>query len=210
MDHMGNVRWLSWLLLTSSCSGSSAIVAPDAPLAAGPDAPLALADAGPTPDGPLVRPDGPVGVMDARPSSADTPLAIVDGRPQVDAAPIAADAAPPDAPPPLSGGKDIPLGAKPYALAQNVATQRLYVALTIPASQGFGGAGVAVIDETTNTLVTTIPPPKANSLVQALQGLAVDEAANRIYAVSNTAQSLWVIDGSTNAFMTPIPLPAPA
>jgi len=99
----------------------------------------------------------------------------------------------------------IPVGNQIQAMASNGTTNRLYVSMvTLPGAEAGANeaAGIAVIDETTNTVVTTIAAPIDLGKPQTIGQLAVDETANVVYAAQLNAAGdgpwIWIIDGATN------------
>jgi YVTN family beta-propeller protein len=84
----------------------------------------------------------------------------------------------------------IPLPAQPGSVAANAKTNRVYADYR-PAA---GGGAVAALDGATNQVIATIS-------LDGTGGLAVNPAANRIYATDGLT-SLWIIDGATNAVLT--------
>jgi hypothetical protein len=138
-------------------------------------------------------------------------------------------------------GVTIPLPGIPTIAVYNEGTNRVYFGCV---SQTKTSAGVAVVDDATNTVIATIPTVNPVTSVAAnattrmiyaaeldqidvidsttdkittmvttpdqspIAGLAVDEAHNRIYAVSTTdvAASLYVLDGVLNTLAAPTPI----
>lgn len=98
---------------------------------------------------------------------------------------------------------DIPVSGSPSGVAVNSQTNRIYVSL----STSTGGA-VAVIDGSTNTVVTTVTVPEAFVI-------AVNATTDRVYTAGcNFGQTpfacgVTVIDGKTNAVITTIPINTP-
>jgi YVTN family beta-propeller protein len=86
----------------------------------------------------------------------------------------------------------IPLAAMPGALANNPKTNQLYADYPGPNQSG----SIAVIDEMSNQVTSTVTLPGAG-------GVAVNPIANRIYGTDGL-NSLWVIDGSSNAVLTSV------
>jgi hypothetical protein len=106
------------------------------------------------------------------------------------------------------------LGNQILAMASNEVTNLLYVSMqALPDGGPQAPGGIAVIDETTHTIKTTIPAPIAGGKPQAVAHLAVDPVANKIYAsplfASGAGYPIWVIDGATNT-ISPNTLSAPS
>ncbi|MCB0234387.1 MAG: hypothetical protein KDG58_09205, partial [Anaerolineae bacterium] len=59
----------------------------------------------------------------------------------------------------------------------------------------YGSASLTVIDGLTNQVVTTVP------LAPEMTYVAVNTQTNRVYAVSHAANTLYVLDGATNAVL---------
>ena len=122
--------------------------------------------------------------------------------------------APPDAlAGPFVAVTSIPLAGGPSALAFNPVMNSLYVALTGIGAPGTG-SGIAVIDSATNTVAATIPYPGDASAPFPIVQMAVDYISNTLYAADSNfrssdgggGQTLYVIDGVTNAVVTTIPI----
>jgi hypothetical protein len=130
--------------------------------------------------------------LDAAPGDAG----VLDGASATDASADAAADAPVEGPVSVLG--TILLSGTPTAMAFNPATDVLYVAL---ADASGAGAGIAVIDGTTNTLVTTIASPGDASAPSPIVAMAVDLVSNVLYAADSTptAQTLYTINGATSA-----------
>jgi YVTN family beta-propeller protein len=77
----------------------------------------------------------------------------------------------------------VPVGGSPGSVAVNPATNHVYLGI---------GAGVAVMDGTTHSVLDTIP------LSDGPWSLAVNPATNRIYALDAPDNRLSVIDGATH------------
>ena len=142
---------------------------------------------------------GPIAPLDSGTPAVDAPsdTAALDGNAPLDGAEDggATDADAALGPVALLG--TIPLSGTPTAMAFNPATNVLYVAL---ASSSGAGAGIAVIDATTNTVATTIGSPGDASVPSPVVAMAVDVASNVLYVADSapTAQTVYAIDGLTN------------
>src|SRR6476469_6613334 len=71
----------------------------------------------------------------------------------------------------------IDIGRDPHSIAVNVKTNRIYATVC---SFNTASCDIAVIDGSTDSLITTIPIASASSI--GLQGLAVNPITNLIYA----------------------------
>ena len=92
-----------------------------------------------------------------------------------------------------SGHTKIPVAAPPGPITVNETTNKIYAALS---------NGIAVIDGSTNSVISTIPAP--SSTVPST--IAVNPATNTIYAANAQSNSLTVIDGATNTVTATIPV----
>jgi YVTN family beta-propeller protein len=91
----------------------------------------------------------------------------------------------------------ITVGTFPFEVAINPTTERAYVS--------HADGTVHVIDTTTDTDIATIPVSPGNALL----GIAVNPATNKIYVANSGTNQVAVIDGGTNTVSTTINL-APA
>jgi YVTN family beta-propeller protein len=91
--------------------------------------------------------------------------------------------------------KTLPIGG--LGLAINRETNRVYAA---------GGSRVSVLDGTSGATIATLPAPAGANI----WGLAVDAAANRIYATDIASPRVLVYDGATNKLVAEIAIDAPA
>lgn len=102
----------------------------------------------------------------------------------------------------------IPLPARAVAAALDAKANRLYVSMSSTNAQGSGfGAGIAVIDTTTNAVVATIPNPMGSFSLAILELLAVDSTTHKLYMASrDLGGKVWVADGATNTVTATIPV----
>jgi uncharacterized repeat protein (TIGR01451 family) len=87
----------------------------------------------------------------------------------------------------------IPVGSRPWGVAVNPVTNRIYVTNSWDYS-------ASVIDGATNTVVATIP------VGGNPWGVAVNPTTNRIYVVNYTSDNVSVIDGGTNTVVATVPV----
>lgn len=100
----------------------------------------------------------------------------------------------------------IPLGTRPFDVAVNPVTNRVY------ATNDGQPPSVAVIDGATNTVLTTItlpslPPPAPG--VTPTPFVAVNPLTNTVYVTDNSRNVIHVINGATNTITTSIPVTLP-
>ena len=99
----------------------------------------------------------------------------------------------------ISGGQGQPkvstinVGGAPQGFAFNPTNNKVYVALE-------NSSSVAVINGTTNTLLTMISLPKGSEPI----ALAYDSSNNMVYVASNNASAIFVINSADDALGSPI------
>jgi hypothetical protein len=132
------------------------------------------------PSGPTI--DGSVSIADAPVTTADAPVGSPDGGLAATYAPIA-------------------LPAEVSGIGWNHTSSRLYVLLGQT-----GAAGIAVLDTTNDSVLTTITGPTSpdTSAAANLDTIAIDETANKIYVADSLDRYIWVIDGATNTISAPL------
>jgi YVTN family beta-propeller protein len=86
----------------------------------------------------------------------------------------------------------IPVPSTPASIAVNAETNRIYIGHEI-------GAGVSVIDGSTNSVIANV-----SGLGCCLLGIAANPVTNRVYVAASS--SIYVIDGISNSVVTQIPV----
>lgn len=90
-----------------------------------------------------------------------------------------------------------------FVIAVNYANGRVYTA-GCDFTQSLPPCGVSVIDGNTNAVIANIPIPYASENI-GLQGIAVDQATDRIYVSDDNNFQIQVINGKTNTIIDHIP-----